>query len=95
MIAFDWRMYKLKNGTETAIWAADQIERLTYEAEELKSNMLQLLTCREKEGERLDWLLARISDSERSRLVGAMDDRFSSSEWRDKIDKAMGGRNET
>lgn len=30
------RIYKLKNGSETAIWAANEIERLQFEANKLR-----------------------------------------------------------
>lgn len=63
--------------------AADEIEQL-------ERDIIHLIESREHESERLDWLLARISDEERTGLIGQMTDRHSSSEWREKIDKAMG-----
>ena len=63
--------------------AADEIEQL-------ERDIIHLMESREHESERLDWLLARISDDERNSLIGQMTDRHSSSEWRERIDKAMG-----
>jgi hypothetical protein len=58
--------------------------------EQMERDIVHLLESREHESERLEWILARISDVERNRLIGQMTDRHSVSEWREKIDKAMG-----
>lgn len=61
--------------------AADEIERLREE-------IGRLLDSREREGDRLDWLLARLPGSVIRDLVGVMNDTRDAGEWRDLIDKA-------
>jgi len=63
--------------------AADEIERLREE-------IRRLLDSREREGDRLDWLLARLPGSVIRDLVGVMSDTRDVGEWRDLIDKAAG-----
>lgn len=60
------------------------------ENEYLKCEICRLLDSREREGDRLDWILARISGIELRRLVGEMSSTSDVGEWREKIDKAMG-----
>lgn len=61
--------------------AADEIERLREE-------IGRLLDSREREGDRLDWLLSRLPGSVIRDLVGVMNDTRDAGEWRDLIDKA-------
>ena len=74
----------MREGKETSATmeeAADEIERLREE-------IGRLLDSREREGDRLDWLLARLPGSVIRDLVGVMSDTRDAGEWRDLIDKA-------
>lgn len=63
--------------------AADEIERL-------RDEVGRLLDSREAEGDRLDWLLARLPGSIIRDLVGVMSNTRDGGEWRELIDKAAG-----
>ena len=74
----------MREGAETRATmeeAADEIERLREE-------IGRLLDSREREGDRLDWLLARLPGSVIRDLVGVMSDTRDVGEWRALIDKA-------
>lgn len=62
---------------------------LIAEIEGLQAEIVRLLESREREGDRLDWLLWRIKGDELRRLVGEMSCTSDVAEWRDKIDSAM------
>ena len=74
----------MRDGAETMATmeeAADEIERSREE-------IGRLLDSREREGDRLDWLLARLPGSVIRDLVGVMSDTRDVGEWRALIDKA-------
>lgn len=76
----------MREGAETQatmVEAADEIERLREEVG-------RLLDSREAEGDRLDWLLARLPGNIIRDLVGVMRDTRDVGEWRELIDKAAG-----
>lgn len=76
----------MREGAETQatmVEAADEIERLREEVG-------RLLDSREAEGDRLDWLLARLPGNIIRDLVGVMSDTRDVGEWRELIDKAAG-----
>lgn len=60
--------------------AADEIEQLERDIVELKE-------ARERESERLDWLLAKLGDRSLHLLVGEFSTDLGY--WRDKIDKTI------
>lgn len=58
------------------------------EVEALREEIGRLLDSREREGDRLDWLLARLPGDVIRDLVGEMSCTSDVGEWRDRIDKA-------
>jgi hypothetical protein len=56
--------------------------------EALREEIGRLLDSREREGDRLDWLLARLPGDVIRDLVGEMSCTSDVGEWRDRIDKA-------
>jgi hypothetical protein len=58
--------------------------------EQHEAEIVRLLDSREREGDRLDWLLSRVGGSELRRLVGEMNSTSDVREWREKLDAAMG-----
>ena len=73
-------------------YARDNVEYhtapLQAEIEVLREEIERLRDSREREGDRLDWLLARLPESVIRDLVGEMSCTSDVGEWRDRIDKA-------
>ncbi len=69
-------------GHEKALFDAEHVYRL-------ESEIVRLLESREREGDRLDWLLTHIRGDELRRLVGEMNCTNDVAEWRDRLDSAM------
>lgn len=63
-------------------------EALLAENARLREEIERLLDSREREGDRLDWLLARLPGDVIRDLVGEMSCTSDAGEWRDRIDKA-------
>lgn len=63
-------------------------DQLAAENARLREEIGRLLDSREREGDRLDWLLARLPGDVIRDLVGEMSCTSDAGEWRDRIDKA-------
>ena len=66
----------------------EEIERLFDEIDRLLDEIKRLLDSREREGDRLDWLLAQLPGDVIRDLVGEMSCTSDVAEWRHRIDKA-------
>src|SRR5690606_25891210 len=74
------------NGTIRELLA--ERDQLAAENARLREEIGRLLDSREREGDRLDWLLARLPGDVIRDLVGEMSCTSDACEWRDRIDKA-------
>lgn len=63
-------------------------DQLAAENARLREEIGRLLDSREREGDRLDWLLARLPGDVIRDLVGEMSCTSDVAEWRHRIDKA-------
>lgn len=68
---------------EAAIEAAEWVEALCAEIDRLADS-------RSREGDRLDWLMAKLPGGVARTLIGEMSDTGDPAEWREKIDAAAG-----
>ena len=68
---------------ETALEAAEWVEALCVEIDRLADR-------RSREGDRLDWLMAKLPGGVARALIGEMSDTGDPAEWREKIDAAAG-----
>ena len=68
---------------ETALEAAEWVDSLCVEIDRLADS-------RSHEGDRLDWLMAKLPGDVTRALIGEMSDTGDPAEWREKIDAAAG-----